>query len=150
MKQLTVTGNIGRDAIITQNGSDLAINFSVASNNTYTKDGVKHEKTSWIECTIWRKQGESTEIAKYLTAGTKVLVQGEPDVRAYVDNHGEVRASQTLRVRSQELLSSKKEEPTPAAEEKPKLGDLPPTAFDNAEPAAEAPAGRKKTNPAGK
>lgn len=116
MLQLTATGNVGKDATITQTGTDHAINFSVATNRKYTNGkGVQVEETKWIDCTIWRRKDESLDIAQYLKAGTKVLVQGEPDVRWYVNGNGEVVTVQTLRVRSQELLSSKKEEvPTPA------------------------------------
>jgi single-strand DNA-binding protein len=138
MLQLTATGNLGKDATITQTGTDYAINFSVATNRKYTKNGVQVEETKWIDCTIWRKQGD-TDIAQYLKAGTKVLVQGEPDVRWYLNGHGEVVVVQTLRVRSQELLSAKKEEPAPAA-----------APVDNAEPDAAAAVNKKKTAPAGK
>jgi single-strand DNA-binding protein len=138
MLQLTATGNVGKDATITQTGTDYAINFSVATNRKYTNGkGVQVEETKWVECTIWRKQGDNLDIAQYLKAGTKVLVQGEPDLRWYVNANGEVVTVQTLRVRSQELLSSKKEEPTPAV-------------ANNAEPEATATGNKKKPAPAGK
>jgi len=123
MLQLTATGNIGKDATLSKSGNDTAINFSVATNRKYTNaQNVVVEETKWIDCTIWRKQGESLDIAQYLKAGTKVLVQGEPDVRWYVNGNGEVVTVQTLRVRSQELLSSKKEEaPVDTTKHKPGL-----------------------------
>lgn len=138
MLQLTATGNLGKDATITQNGTDYAINFSVATNRKYMKGAVQVEETKWIDCTIWRKQGESTDIAQYLKAGTKVMVQGDPDVRWYLNTDGEVVTVQTLRVRSQELLSAKKEEPAPVA------------AADNHQPEAAASGTKRKTAPAGK
>ncbi len=144
MLQLTATGNVGKDATLSKSGNDTAINFSIAVNRKYRNgQGVEVEETKWIDCTIWRKQGESTDIAQYIKAGTKILVQGQPDLRWYVNGDGEVVVVQTLRVFSQELLSAKKEAPAPEA--KPQPGDLQPTDFDNPAPPAAAPAANKPT-----
>jgi single-strand DNA-binding protein len=143
MLQLTATGNVGKDATLSKSGNDTAINFSIAVNRKYRNgQGVEVEETKWIDCTIWRKQGENTDIAQYIKAGTKMLVQGQPDIRWYVNNDGEVVVVQTLRVFSQELLSVKKEA---AAEVKPQPGDLQPTDFDNQTPPAAAPAAKSPT-----
>lgn len=152
MLQLTATGNVGKDATLSKSGNDTAINFSIAVNRKYRNgQGVEVEETKWIDCTIWRKQGENTDIAQYIKAGTKMLVQGQPDIRWYVNSNGEVVVVQTLRVFSQELLSAKKEEPAT----KPQPGDLQPGDFDNQEsptgtpaPAATKKAGRTTPAPA--
>lgn len=141
MLQLTATGNVGKDATLSKSGNDTAINFSIAVNRKYRNgQGVEVEETKWIDCTIWRKQGESTDIAQYIKAGTKMLVQGQPDLRWYVNGDGEVVVVQTLRVFSQELLSAKKEAP----EAKPQPGDLQPADFDNPAASTPAPAATKK------
>jgi single stranded DNA-binding protein len=84
MQQITLLGNIGRDAVIRDTNGRKAIGFSVAVNESY-KDaqGTKVENTTWYNCTIWRDGQQSNRIADYLKAGQQVLVQGQPKPRVY-------------------------------------------------------------------
>lgn len=115
MEKLQVIGHIGRDAVIREHNGRKAISFSVATNRSW-KDaqGVKHEQTNWYGCTIWRDQGQSVEISKYLTKGTQVFVEGEPTINMFKTKDGKTAASIELTVRASEikLLGSapKKEE----------------------------------------
>jgi single-strand DNA-binding protein len=105
-------GHLGNVADVrhTENGS-AAIGFSVAVSESYTdKQGQKVENTTWVNCTIWKKQGESTKIADYLLKGTKVLVEGKPTAQAYQANNGESKASLNVKVDRVELLSSKSDQ----------------------------------------
>lgn len=110
MIHVNLTGNIGKDAVIRDTNGRRAISFSVAINENY-KDaqGNKVERTLWAECTMWRDAGESTEVAKYLTAGTKVAVHGIPSVQPYRTKEGAPGASFKVTVRDLELLSPKKD-----------------------------------------
>lgn len=106
MLKLTVVGNLGRDAEVKQLNSGMTvISFSVAHTDRWkTQGGEKRENTTWVQCSIWRKQGESIEIAKYLTTGRSVAVEGSPSARAYNDNEGEAKSSLELRVFNIELM----------------------------------------------
>jgi single-strand DNA-binding protein len=117
MDRYTVTGNIGQAAKVQEVNGNRSINFSIAINRKYAdKDGVVIEKTKWINCTYWRRKDSSIEVAKYLTAGTKVLVEGELDVHTYEDKDRKTQASIDLNVQYLELLGSKPKEATePAA-----------------------------------
>jgi len=55
MKNITLIGNITRDAEIRDFSNRKAINFSVAVNESYTSNGVKIEKSSFFNCTLWRE-----------------------------------------------------------------------------------------------
>lgn len=67
-------GNIGQDARVNQVSNDrVAINFAICTNRFYVKDGEKHSKPTWIDCTIWAKEDK---VAKYFTKGRKVSVNG--------------------------------------------------------------------------
>ena len=116
MDRYTLTGNIGQDARISDVNGNTSINFSIATNRKYTnkETGVVTEKTKWVNCTYWRRSGQSTEIAKYLKAGTKVLVEGEPDAHLYQDKQGVTQLSHDLNVQYLELLGSKPQTEAPA------------------------------------
>jgi len=117
MDRYTVTGNIGQAAKVQEVNGNKSINFSIAINRKYAdKDGVVIEKTKWINCTYWRRKDASIEVAKYLTAGTKVLVEGELDVHTYLDKENKTQVSIDLNVQYLELLGSKPQtEAAPAA-----------------------------------
>ena len=78
MKNLTIAGNIGKDAETrrTQSG-DAVTSFSIA-----VEDRIPKEKgTIWFRCSLWGKRGES--LAQYLTKGSKVAVSGELSIEVY-------------------------------------------------------------------
>jgi single-strand DNA-binding protein len=78
MKNITIAGNIGKDAETrrTQSG-DAVTSFSVA-----VEDRIPKEKgTIWFRCSLWGKRGES--LAQYLTKGSKVAVSGELSIEVY-------------------------------------------------------------------
>jgi single-strand DNA-binding protein len=111
MLKLQVIGNVGQDAKVNETNGRQAINFTCAVNRKWKdKDQVQHETTNWINCTIWRDKGQSIEIAKYLTKGTKVFVEGRPDCHTYEDKEGHIVASLDVRAINVELLSAKPKE----------------------------------------
>jgi len=108
MIKMDVIGHLGGDAIVRDGqGAQRAISFSVAHTEKYTdSQGVKHERTIWVNCTIWR-QPDKLAIVPHLTKGTRVYVTGQPSAAAYLSNQGgEPRADLRLRVDSIELLGS--------------------------------------------
>lgn len=105
MNKQILSGNIGKDAEVKdfQNGNSV-INFSVADTKKWTdKNGQKQEKTNWIEC-VWYLN--NTSIAQYLTKGTKVLIEGEPTARAYVNQQNEIISVNQCIVRVLEFMGS--------------------------------------------
>jgi single-strand DNA-binding protein len=78
MKQLTIAGNIGKDAELrTTQGGDQVAGFSVA---VESREG--REKTSiWIDVSIWGKRAQA--LAPYLTKGARVCVSGDMGTREY-------------------------------------------------------------------
>ncbi len=105
MNKQILSGNIGKDAEVKdfQNGNSV-INFSVADTKKWTdKNGQKQEKTNWVEC-VWYLN--NTSIAQYLNKGTKVLIEGEPTARAYVNQQGEAIVINQCIVRTLEFMGS--------------------------------------------
>jgi len=111
MIKLQAIGNVGKEAKVNETNGRKAINFNVAENQKYKDaEGVQHEKTTWINCTIWRESNQSTEIAKYLKPGTKVFIEGLPSVDTYQNKEGKTVANINLNVKQVELLSAKDKE----------------------------------------
>ncbi len=84
MQKATVIGNIVRDAKVNEVNGRRAINFVVAVNKSYkNKEGVKVDSATFWNCTHWKESTQSVEVAKYLTKGIKVYVEGEPSAELY-------------------------------------------------------------------
>jgi single-strand DNA-binding protein len=103
MIKMFLIGNLGKDAIVnTLQSGKTVINFSCAHTETF-KDaqGEKKEKTTWVDCAWWT---DSTAIAPYLKKGTKVFLEGTPDLKMFDRQDGSKGATLTLRVFACQLL----------------------------------------------
>lgn len=105
MNVWSFTARLARDAEVefTQSG-DAVTNFSSAVDSGF---GDK-KKTTWVNCVMWGKRGES--VAPYLTKGAQVAVTGEVTNREYTDKDGNKRTSLELRVNDVTLVGGKSEE----------------------------------------
>lgn len=118
MYRTQIIGHIGKDAETRNVGDNVAIGFNVAHTESYIgKDGAKQEKTTWIQCTLWRKP-DKIGIVQYLKKGVKVLVEGKVEADAYLKD-GNAVGSLKLTVQNIELLSSKSEAPATTTEDRP-------------------------------
>lgn len=102
MLQLTIAGNIGKDAVVrTTQGDKNVTSFTVAVN---IGSGDK-KRTEWIDCALWGNRGDA--LCPYLTKGTTVSVTGQPRIRQYESN-GEPRAQMQMSVSEISLLGGGK------------------------------------------
>ena len=78
MKQIVITGRIGKDAVLrrTQSG-DAVLGFTIAVDDGYGQN----KSTIWFDASIWHKRGEALE--QYLRKGTRVTASGEFGLREY-------------------------------------------------------------------
>lgn len=107
MIKMQVIGRLGKDCTVnTVNGKNV-MNFTVAHSEKYKdSQGNLQEKTTWVDCAYWN---DRTAVAQYLTKGTQVFVEGQPEARSFQRNDGTPGASLSLRVREVQLLGSKNE-----------------------------------------
>ena len=105
MIKMQVIGRLGKDCTVnTVNGKNVT-NFTVAHSEKYKdSQGNLQEKTIWVDCAYWN---DRTAVAQYLTKGTQVYVEGQPEARSFQRNDGTPGASLSLRVREVQLLGSK-------------------------------------------
>jgi len=78
MKNISIAGNIGKDAEVrrTQDGTAI-VGWSVAVEDR----GGKEKRTYWFDVSLWGKRGEA--LAPYLTKGGRVAVSGELTTREH-------------------------------------------------------------------
>jgi len=109
MYKTILTGNIGKDCVVnTVNGKNV-INFPTCTTEVW-KDaqGNKQEKSRWFDCALWR---DNTAIAQYLKKGTRVLLEGQVDVKQFQRQDGTQGVGMTFRVSNVELLGGGNREP---------------------------------------
>ena len=100
MKKMIVIGNIGKTPEIRNyvDGKEY-ICFSLAVT------GAKKDVTEWIEVYC---VGKLIDVVKnYTKIGTKIYVEGFPNVKAYLTKDNQPKASITLNATNMEILSSK-------------------------------------------
>lgn len=78
MKNLTIAGRIGKDAVIrTTQGGDKVTSWSVAVDEGFGD----RKRTLWFDASMWGQRGE--KLAEYLTKGSNVTVSGELSTREH-------------------------------------------------------------------
>jgi len=100
-------GNIGKDAIVKpMERGILAINFPVAHNKNWKdkRTGQIKTKTTWVNCTIWKREGSNMRIVDFLKRGTLVEVVGTPFAKAYNQEDGFIRTEIRLNVSKTNIL----------------------------------------------
>jgi len=102
-------GNIGKDATLKKlERGIIAINFPVAHNKNWRdkRSGEQKTKTTWINCTIWKREGSSLRIVDFLKKGTLVELQGTPFAKAYLEEDSTLKSEIRLNVTNTNILKS--------------------------------------------
>lgn len=112
MIKLQIIGNLGHDATVKQLESGKSvIGFSVAHTEKYRKGDQQETKTTWVKCSWFT---DRTAIIPYLKKGTKVYVEGKPEIEMYQDKNGGTQCNLKMIVRECELQGNAPEaRPTP-------------------------------------
>ncbi len=111
-QQVVIVGNLGSDPEMRFTPSGIPVtSFSVAVNRRWTdSNGEQREKTTWFRVTAWRRLAELCN--QYLSKGRLVLVEGEIDASAWLDNQGNPRATLELTARKVKFLGGRGEKGT--------------------------------------
>lgn len=100
-------GNIGKDATIkNMERGVVAINFPVAHNKNWRdkRTGESKTKTTWVNCTIWKKEGANLRILDFLKKGALVELIGSPFAKAFQQEEGFIRTEIRLNVSRTNIL----------------------------------------------
>lgn len=123
VNKVILIGNIGADPEMRYTPSGAAVtSFKVATNEKWTKDGEKQEKTEWHRVTAFGKLGEIC--GEYLSKGKQVYIEGRLQTDTYEDKDGVKRSATKIIASAMQMLGggSKPEE---AAERQPGDDNIP-------------------------
>ena len=93
VNKVILVGNLGNDpeARSLGNGGEV-VNLSVATSESWTKDGNRQERTEWHRVVIFNEN--LGRVAKqYLRKGSKVYLEGQLQTRKWTDNSGQDKYS---------------------------------------------------------
>lgn len=75
-------GNLGRDPELKYTPSGVAVcTFTIATTETWSKEGNKQERTDWHNIVLYRKLAEIA--AEYLKKGRPVYIEGRIQTRSW-------------------------------------------------------------------
>lgn len=108
MNKVFLIGNLGSDPEkrAMPNGQPV-VNFSLATNRVWVKDGQKQKQTEWHNVIFFGKQADT--IAQYCKKGQKLVVEGRIQTRSW-ENNGEKKYKTEIIGDRFEFISSPKEE----------------------------------------
>ena len=86
VNKVILIGNLGKDPEMKFHGERAKCSFSLATNERWTKDGQKQEKTTWHNIVCWGKTAELC--VEYLSKGRQVYLEGKIDNRSWDKDDG--------------------------------------------------------------
>jgi single-strand DNA-binding protein len=96
--QTIIMGNVGKEPELKYSANGTAIcQFSVAVNDTYVKDGERHDSVTWYNVVMFGRQGEVA--GQYLEKGKPIMLEGKMNFRSYETKEGQKRYISELVVR---------------------------------------------------
>ena len=129
-------GNIGKNAIVRNlDKGSVAINFPVAHNKNWRdkKTGESKTNTTWINCTIWKREGDNMGIIDYLKKGALVELSGTTVARSFIAEDGSTHAEIRLNVNHTNILRSAQTDQSPNENGDSFLDDFESDLFDETE-----------------
>lgn len=88
LNRVTILGNLGSDPELRMtNGGQAVLTIRMATTESFKGgDGQRKERTDWHRVVVWGRQGES--LARMLSKGERILVEGRLSTRSYDDKDG--------------------------------------------------------------
>ncbi|MBC8495174.1 single-stranded DNA-binding protein [archaeon] len=110
-----ILGNVGKDPDILTVTNGIKASFSVATQESYMKDGEKKQVTQWHRLIAWGKTAET--IQKYVKKGMRVLVDGMIQYRSFENKDGNKVYVTEIRVNNFTMLGEPKSKPADSTPE---------------------------------
>lgn len=88
LNRVMLFGNLGADPELRMtNDGQAVLKMRMATSESYLdKNKVRQERTEWHRITLWGKRAEA--LAKFLTKGSKLFVEGSLRTTSYDDRDG--------------------------------------------------------------
>ncbi len=116
MNKVLLLGRTGSDPEVKEIGQNKVAKFSLATSETYKKDGEKITNTTWHNLVFWGKQCDILQ--QYVHKGDQILVEGKIVTRTYKDkNQVDHWTTEIVCDRFEFCGSAKEKEPKPENKE---------------------------------
>lgn len=91
LNRAQLIGRVGKDPEIRsmQSGGKVA-SFSVATSETWKKDGQKQERTQWHNVVVFNEHLLSV-VERFVKKGDRIMVEGQIETRKWSDQSGQDR-----------------------------------------------------------
>lgn len=131
VNKVILIGNLGANPELRATKSGTAVcEVRLATNDAWTdKSGQKQERTEWHRVVIWGRSAEN--VAKYMTKGRSLYVEGHLQTREWTDKEGVKRYTTEIVAERIQFLGSK-------PEGVPSKGDYPPPPNDDDAPSGDS------------
>lgn len=119
LNKVMLTGRLGRDVDLKYTPSGQAVaTFSVASDRAIRDENGENgwrQETEWFRVVAWRDLAE--RIAKNLTKGTRVYIEGRIQTREWNDQQGQKQRTTEVIANDYIVLESRKQQGAEAGED---------------------------------
>ena len=103
-------GNLTRDPQLSYTPNQTAIvDFGMAVNRKWTKDGQEHEEVCFVDCFAFGKTAEN--INKFFSKGQSIFVEGRLTLDQWTAQDGTKRSKHKVNVQSFQFIGDKQEKP---------------------------------------
>ncbi|MBL7555765.1 MAG: single-stranded DNA-binding protein [Bdellovibrionaceae bacterium] len=109
VNKVIIVGRLGNNPELkTLSPGNMVATFSVATSESWVKDGQKQERTEWHRIVVWGKQAENC--SKYLAKGRQVYIEGRLQTRQWEDQQGQKKFSTEIVANTVQFLGSNNEQ----------------------------------------
>jgi len=105
---VSLIGNTGSDPVIHTVGEKKVAKFSLATSESYKKDGEKITNTTWHNIILWSPLAEIAE--RFIKKGSQIAVDGKIVYRTYENKDGITKDITEIVCNNLILLGSKKDD----------------------------------------
>ncbi len=105
VNKVILVGNVGRDPEVNYIREDLPVaRFTLATSESYTKDGQRVTNTEWHNIVVWR--GLAKVVEQYVRKGSKLYIEGKITNRQY-EKDGQTKYFTEIVAANMQMLDSK-------------------------------------------
>lgn len=105
VNKVILIGNVGKDPEVNYIKEDLPVaKFTMATSESYTKDGQKVTNTEWHNIVVWR--GLAKVVEQYVKKGSKLYIEGKITNRQY-EKDGQTKYFTEIVAGQMQMLDSK-------------------------------------------
>jgi single-strand DNA-binding protein len=109
VNKVILLGNLGADPEVRHlEGGSVVANISIATSESYTKNGQRMEQTEWHKVELWDRLAELAE--KYLTKGNTVYIEGKIRTNTYQDKEGVTRYDKRIRATNMTFVGGRNDD----------------------------------------